>query len=560
MKQSRALNGNLEENRTYVNYVGVDTDSVSMHVDNGKNTISADVKWKNVVGTEKGKAYPAELGNQLSTDVINLTKRLEAEIQRAKSIEDKISIDALNSLTMVNILNEELNQKIKELSKETQSDIAKIHKEIINECSRATNTEKELLQMIQSIIDSNDQSDVNLEETVNQIKSLLNKTETELTELVYSEIDRAVKEEKELKSLIIEELKRAVLSENELQDLIISVKYTLEKKISQVSVKLANETESRISEDDKLRTKINSEIDRATQSEDEIISKLTSLEEDTKVCVNSLENEDKRLNSRIDDSIEEIAITNNLIKQEVIRATSAESLLDNKITETNELINESVSEINQEINSLTTDIEKSNESIDINSAAITKERNRAISAEDGLKIDISNLNKYSEANRRLIDELTDNTEDSIEILSLNIENLENCDIHIINELTRQAEEISNTKSDFSTRLDEIESELSDTFVEKIKIDPEDESIKIYAETNKGAAVLNTSSVSYEPNTVVMRDTVGNIHVPTATSYDDDCLVPSYYIDYVMKDLLNQVENKMDEIKQIKFIDGGNAPI
>ena len=604
MKQSRALNGNLEENRTYVNYVGKNTDSILMHVDNSKNTISADVRWIDMIGTTSGKAYPGELGNQLYNEIITLSKRLSAEVERAIKVENSISIDALNSITMVKVINEELNEKIPALRKEIDSELIILNKQLILECSRATKAEAELLNKFNSIVENN--TDAELAESIDKVEKLLINSNSEFTKLIEAEINRAISEEKELKAQIIEELKRAVLSENELQDLIIHIKYLLEDKISEVKVLLSDEIDSRKLADTELDDKINVETNRATTRENELLQLLKELRDVTNESISSLQNKDTQLLAQLNDIAAELLTTNQSIRQEINRATHAELELQRNIDSTNDTILEKVAIINNTITDTNVRIDESNNNIATNTLLITKEANRAKAAEQAITNNIEEVSNIVNVNSNNIKELgntvnelstevdkkfdeletTDTqinnqlsqfttetntrlnelsnidvaTQQTIDTISTNVESLNNSTIQIKNRLDNHGDKIEEVQLEFDQRLDDIESELSDTFVEKIIVDSDDNHIKVYAATNKGEAILNTSTTTYEANTLVMRDDNGNIHVPTASSYEDDCLVPSYYVDQIMKDVLSTVENKVNEIKQIKFIDGGNAPI
>lgn len=128
-KPRKYVYGELNKEIEKTAYGGKDTDTLELIVDNEEGVIYGNVKWAPFLGTEKGTAYPGELGKYNYDRILSLSQSLAIEIDRAKYEEVELDTKIKNEsdkreknvrylLDRLSALQNELTAVASELSEE----------------------------------------------------------------------------------------------------------------------------------------------------------------------------------------------------------------------------------------------------------------------------------------------------------------------------------------------------------------------------------------------------------------------------------------------------------
>lgn len=391
---------------------GADKLSADVRISTNKyNILEKDANTLLVRGTSDNIIYDGDVtvkskldqlinkDEQIDSTLSNLRSDLDSEIVRAKEAERDIQLALDNEIKRSTdrdeLLTEQLNaetQRAKDAEKTLQDDLDA-------EINRSTNAD---LQHDKAISEEVNRATLAEHKLQDNIDALNTKVETEITESrrveselsnkLEIEINRSTLKDEELKNAITEEYNRAVAAETKLtQDLNNEIlRSTNQDQVhTDKEEKLTNDLRD-------LNTKVNNEINRATQKENDLAL--------------ALQSETDRATKA------ETELQNNIINEE-LRATNAESALDHKIDDLKNYLDENYSkdsELSEKVDDIRKDLDqeiiraKFNEQelsnrIDGTNTALNSEIERAKDAEQTLTNNLSDINSKleSEINRSI---------------------------------------------------------------------------------------------------------------------------------------------------------------
>ena len=340
---------------------------------------------------EQNKADIAALGERMDTaeaDIDALEDGLAAEIARAtgeeQRIEEKLDREIERSTTEDDNLWETLRAEIARSTDKDNEHDAKIAEEI----QRAKNAEHALHDEI-------------VEEATARISG-----DTALSTKIDNEITRATSEEQRIEAKLNDEITRSTAKDNEHDSKIVELRTDLEAEITRSTnkdnehdAKIVEEINARVSGDTALNTKIENETTRAITEEQRIEAKLDTEVTRSKAKDNEHDVNIQQLRVDLEEEIDRASQAEDTLHNEIVaesnRAISAETALDNRITNVDDKLEREItrstakdSEHDASINGLRTDL--SNEITDRTNAdnelrdLIHQEEDRAKTAESAI--------------------------------------------------------------------------------------------------------------------------------------------------------------------------------
>jgi hypothetical protein len=415
-ESKKYIYGDLNTEIRKTNYSGKKTDSLEIHVDNEAGTISGNVLWDAMLGESIHTAYPGHLGKLNEQKIIELADSLAKEIDRVSTIDWKLENeikcegatrkreiegiskkldDALKTLkvSLANydkLINEERARAINEekiladnLAKETDSihkSISSLNKDISDEVNRATASE----QTINSRIDK-EISNVNsiITKEVDKSVSQLSLVDNDIRKSLSDEIINREQSENEIRSSLDttnnrlkDEVERATQEEGRLSELFES---TTEEFSQQLSILSSNMESMQTTVNNAVSAEANraKEAEASLSAQDEFLNNLiidtdNALRDDIQQKVQTLNDEDSRLQEAIDnESSDRKALGEELlskIEKEKSRAILAENalsdLIESKIADASgntsditKKLSEDIEDTQQELSNLTDKID-----------------------------------------------------------------------------------------------------------------------------------------------------------------------------------------------------------
>lgn len=360
--------------------------------------------------------------NSSNEKVSSLENKLNEEIERSNQVDIEMFkyIKEVESKSGGN--KEEQDKKNEEIEKEIDTTKEDLTKLVEAEKERAEKAEKELDNKIEENNNKFNLKDIELNSLIEAEVSRSKTEEARIETKVETESDRAKEQEKHLQSDIDDEVKRAKAKEEELYNLIVAntSKDTdlkdrveaVEKTAENVSEKLekhlaeADTTNSKLdaeitrstNKDNELETSLNQEISRATIKENEIVASIENLDSTHKAELSRLES---LINQEANRATEAEKHVTDDLNAEISRAKAKETELENSIAE----INSNATELTQSVNDIqtalneeiSTRILRDNEVI----ASVEAEVSRAKTEEERIenKIDSVASNLTSETER-----------------------------------------------------------------------------------------------------------------------------------------------------------------
>lgn len=575
-----------EELDTSIDNLTSNLSELESKVGDGTNSLSSDITYlkEKYNSLDDILETHEEVIDSHNTQLINFAVQQELDAQNINQI-NSILDDQGAHLTSLELVNNTTQNALTELSSkvDTQYTNVKDDIQVINDT----------LSEYQTDISQQQTQIVNLNEVQKGLQidiDNLNIKHTELSDSVNNLTSSISTHEDSINTLDIN-LSNEITRANSQENLLLTQLQELERLRELDSIKLVNlET---INQEQSITLDTHTE---KLQELDNSLSTVTSQVEDINSDLENFKTEVKNTNEniiasnsdfdlRLDDHDIELGILNQVTTNNFARLQG---------------LDESVNKHEHSIYHLTNDfnihVKESTSKIDSLESNLNKEILRSTNVETSLQeqLDTSNdkiKDNYYELNTIIhnnIAQLRDEVNTQDQVLNTQIEELDekvdtfnnNLNSTIIaqganfnNSLTRLSnkvyEEIETLKSNdtqlrhqtvnLSNRVDDIEAELVDTFVEKLKLAEEDTFTYVYAANNTGDIQLPVTALP-EADALVQRDSSGHINVPEQEVYEDANAIPNSYLKRQLETMNHSIEDKISSALNVKFIDGGNAPI
>lgn len=603
MANQKFLYGQLNQpNSSSANYGGVTTDTAKVTVDNQNRTIRADVLWNAFTGETSDKAYPGDKGARNYQKIIELQSKLNEENLRFIGYKDSIEAQLAKISNDLNKLTIESNEAIQTESNRSKLFDDDIHKKLLDEINRATKAENDLLTQL---LRATSEWQTSIREIHEQIKSL-DGISADVVESIRSdlssEIDRSTKADAELNQKLTEESERAKETESLITSRLIEVSQLEKKNHTDVIDSLEREIDTREIAVRDINNRIDQEIERSLKADADLTDllrtqnkalsyqrqtidgmsvqlasyddRLESVEKYTKDSTAELQNLSNQLES-VSLAEAETSIKVEDIEQQVLESTSRlnkidstlkrtveatsisiDSILDrlDKVDESNSNQQKSIIILDKSIDDEMKEREKQFSSLE---SRIDVESGRATQSEELIQSSLSNLQK------RTNERFSELTTDFDEFTTLNT----NEHLSINNRFKQVLWNHEQFEQDVNHRfadLDEVVDDLSDK-VNNIKVDgvveiqPQvTEDLYLYGQHRETVKMLHLD-VEPTADSIVQRDSNGNVILP-ATVGPLNGAVSRSYVDKKLEDVIGELDNIVEKMINIEFIDGGNAPI
>lgn len=603
MANQKFLYGQLNQpNSSSANYGGVTTDTAKVTVDNQNRTIRADVLWNAFTGETSDKAYPGDKGARNYQKIIELQSKLNEENLRFIGYKDSIEAQLAKISNDLNKLTIESKQAIQTESNRSKLFDDDIYAKLKSEIDRATKAENDLLtQLLKATSDwkkvtEDIQSQLQALEGVSS--DVVESIQTDLSE----EIERSKKADAELSIRLTEESERAKETESLITEKLIQTTLTEKQNHTDVINALENEITLRETTVHDTNVRIDEEIERSLRVESDLakllrtqnkslsyqrqtLDDLTVQFTDHEERINSVETRTADLEIEIDD------LTKTVSKNS--------GDLDETLTQVGAVgkrVEASEKQLNQISNTLERTIDSTNTSLDV----LTKRVDRAEAANSSQQESIMILNGRVDDEKKLREQSLSSLETRIDVesgravkteeqLQKSITSLQRKTIDDFSKLTADYESLENNNANDHARmndqfdtilwnheqfeqdvnhrfadLDEVVDGLSDK-VNNIKVDgvveiqPQvTEDLYLYGQHKETVKMLHLD-VEPTADSIVQRDSNGNVILP-ATVGPLNGAVSRFYVDKKLEDVIGELDNIVEKMINIEFIDGGNAPI
>lgn len=603
MANQKFLYGQLNQpNSSSANYGGVTTDTAKVTVDNQNRTIRADVLWNAFTGETSDKAYPGDKGARNYQKIIELQSKLNEENLRFIGYKDSIEAQLAKISNDLNKLTIESKEAIQTESNRSKLFDDDIHKKLLDEINRATKAENDLLTQL---LRATSEWQTSIREIHEQIKSL-DGISADVVESIRSdlssEIDRSTKADAELNQKLTAESERAKETESLITSRLIEVSQLEKKNHTDVIDSLEREIDTREIAVRDINNRIDQEIERSLRADADLTDllrtqnkalsyqrqtidgmsvqlasyddRLESVEKYTKDSTAELQNLSNQLES-VSLAEAETSIKVEDIEQQVLESTSRLNKIDSTLKRTVEATNISIDSILDRLDKVDESNSNQQQSIIILDKSIDdemKEREkqfsslesridvesgRATQSEELIQSSLSNLQKRT--NERFSELTTDfdefTTQNTNEHLSIN---------NRFKQVLWNHEQFEQDVNHRFADLDEVVDGLSDK-VNNIKVDgvveiqPQvTEDLYLYGQHKETVKMLHLD-VEPTSDSIVQRDSNGNVILP-ATVGPLNGAVSRSYVDKKLEDVIGELDNIVEKMINIEFIDGGNAPI
>lgn len=314
MPQNKYLHGRLNERTTYVTYGGSETDSLKLIVDNATKTISGEVKWDAFLDATAGKAYPSELGARNYNEIVNLTTKLDKEVQLAQQHRN-VTTQAVSS---VQLAQRDLENELNLLVTTTTSSVNSIRNEllgkIVDEAQRAIAAETQIAKDLQQDIKNvSNLADTNKQQQNKQNLQLL-KSLSELTVQLSQEVTRALKAE----TNIAESITQANLNHESFKSDTADKLESLSKELFEVTTQLKSLAKAETSNKDH------------SASVDSKLQVLASKTEELFKAIDLLHNQDDQIEIRLTE-VDNLSKVVDEVKQSLVSIENADAYVTKRI-------------------------------------------------------------------------------------------------------------------------------------------------------------------------------------------------------------------------------------
>ncbi len=540
---------------------GSETDSIKITVTD--NVISGDVKWKSQLGYTADKAYPGNDGVKNRTSIEGLIFELQAVSDSLTALKKSIDSDLQETTIAVS----KLDKRVDQLEKTKQeASITEVLQKLTDETNRALQVEQQLADQILVETASRQDQDDNLHIELSQLQYQINEQLTTINSTLNKKIDQLKNDQSTLNDKISIERSRAISSEASIRQTLTDNQKTHEHAIEELKTQIESSlsyNDTKFDAVDDRITRVNEElqllIKQLQDTDSTLDSKISKIILDIGALNNTLENLNnsylhllhyyEELNDKFDsaqnDNVKKFTDLARSIDTETIRAQSAESQLETKITDVTSVVNENKNLIKQ------------------NESTINE-----------VKTSVDNLSHQVHQDEEKLDKLQEKVDTISSIggdVSVIKDQLDQVKQDLATETTRatDAEKTINDKLDSTIEsTDKKLQELADQVVSldgAVKIVPNENIEQLYGQLGEDV-VLQNLNVEAIANSVVKRDSNGNVIVPV-NGLTNTSAVPKSIMDEALATLSETLTTQMDraiknavDSMQFDFIDGGMAPV
>ena len=328
---------------------GSETDSIKITVTD--NVISGDVKWKSQLGYTADKAYPGNDGVKNRTSIEGLIFELQAVSDSLTALKKSIDSDLQETTIAVS----KLDKRVDQLEKTKQeASITEVLQKLTDETNRALQVEQQLADQILVETASRQDQDDNLHIELSQLQYQINEQLTTINSTLNKKIDQLKNDQSTLNDKISIERSRAISSEASIRQTLTDNQKTHEHAIEELKTQIESSlsyNDTKFDAVDDRITRVNEElqllIKQLQDTDSTLDSKISKIILDIGALNNTLENLNnsylhllhyyEELNDKFDsaqnDNIKKFTDLARSIDTETIRAQSAESQLETKITD-----------------------------------------------------------------------------------------------------------------------------------------------------------------------------------------------------------------------------------
>lgn len=449
-----SLMGNVGKQIEALNYGGGETDSLIIKVDNENNIISGDVKWQAFLGESDSTAYPGNKGADNHNKILELFDAIGSEIRRAQSAESVIQnrldseiterIDTYRAILkklyeVEEYVNSELRYEIKTLNDRIDSTLTSIeaNKNLINSVNKEL--KKSIADETKRAVDSETRIAERVEEVKSDLEYVINQNHTILSDSV-EELDSSVRDLTDRMTTDIITLKSELKTDysikiQDLSDTVSDLQRETQNVDDDLYSKISSEESSRKSEDARISTLFNNNLEAVKSDIDELESNLTKQISLNAIQIEAVRKESASLSGSTDTAITKLEgrisdVDSRIAAEEQSRKVNdnrIESLVIDKTNYLESAISDVASDVDNNYASIMSDVVAVRDKVTI----LSNDTNSSITS---IESDISNLNDKldSEINSRASKD---------------------------NELSA---EISGMSSALTDRLDVVESSITDT--------------------------------------------------------------------------------------------------
>ena len=536
------LHGNLNLDYISPHYEGLTSDSVIITVDNSNKTIKGDVIWDDAIGELAHKAYPGDKGARNYNLIVELTKKLDNEIEDAvyhrKSLNSAISILEDYVSKTVNELSAAVE---KEIDRSSSVDV-KLEAALQTELQRALQAEEELLQKLNAEVSSLKVADNSLQSKLNLIVTELSSQIEVISTTLNQELSNLSNSNGNLQSLVATETERAKKAEENIQS-------TLDSEISRFQDITTN-----------LDTKL------------EEINESLSFQEDYITSIRGLHSNDVSELKATDAHHDELLLDHEIMLMRHSKDINVHGTTINNLVSTTNALAEYVDQVED---SLEEEIESRKRSNNTLQQLIQLEINRSTSEDNYLRDELRLQGNYiRSAHDKIESTLTTSTE-SIQELEKAVELLSSENDTLSTSLKTNLLQLQQKDTE-QDRVLELEKTLREQSIQSIesdiqvlrsltnhkldRINVEESNIeKVYTQSSNGSFLTQLESTSI-PSSIVKRDADGNILITTTEIKNSKAAISKEYVDNLAESLKDSVLEYISENLVYDFIDGGNAPI
>ena len=540
---------------------GSETDSIKITVTD--NVISGDVKWKSQLGYTADKAYPGNDGVKNRTSIEGLIFELQAVSDNLTALKKSIDSDLQETTVAVS----KLDKRVDQLEKTKQEvSITEVLQKLTDETNRALQAEKQLADQLHVETAARQDQDDNLHIELSHLQYQINEQLTIINSTLNKKIDLLKNDQSTLNDKISIERSRAISSE-------ASIRQTLtdNQKTHEIAI-------------DELKTLVESSLSYNDTKFDAVDDRITRVNEDLQLSIKKLQDNDSALDSKISKIILDIGALNNTLEtlnnsylhllhyyEELNdKFDSAQNENVKKFTELERSIDTEKSraqsaeaQLETKINDITAVVNTNKKSIESTEAYI-----------DEVKTSVDNLSHQVHFDEEKLDKLQE-TVDSISSIGGDVSAIQEQVNQVKQDLATETTRATDAEKTINDKLDStIEStdkklqELADQVVSldgAVKIVPNENIEQLYGQVGKDV-VLQNLDVEAIANSVVKRDSNGNIIVPT-NGLTNTSAVPKSIMDEALATLSSTLTTQMEraiknaiDSMQFDFIDGGMAPV
>ena len=540
---------------------GGETDSVKMTVKD--NVISGDVKWKSQLGYTADKAYPGNDGVKNRTSIEGLIFDLQVVSDNLVSLRKSIDADLQETTVAVS----KLDKRVDKLEEDKKSDSTiDLLQKISAETSRAIAAEKQLADQLFVEISARQDLDTTLHNELSRLQYQIEEQLTTINSTLTRKIEQLKSTQTSLNDKIEVEKSRATSSEASLRKTLTDNQKTHEDAIEE------------------LKNKIDSSTGQTDTRFDDFDDKLDHLTAELQTSIMALQNVDSELDSKILSIAQQIVYINNYLENlnnSYLHLLHYYEELNDKFDSTQ---NDNVKQFTELSRSIDTEKSRAQDAelqleTKINDVtAVSTENKKSIEANESyineVKTSVDNLSHQVHYDEEQLDKLQE-TVDSISSIGGDVSAVQAQVNQVKQDLATEVSRATDAEKTISEKLDStIEStdkklqELADQVVSldgAVKIVPNENIEQLYGQVGENV-VLQNLNVEAIANSVVKRDSNGNIIVPT-DGLTNTSAVPKSIMDEALATLSSTLTTQMDraiknaiDSMQFDFIDGGMAPV